>query len=100
MANTQKAVKAIVPPLGVLPADVGIKPSKAKKQAKKAKESPKAEVKAKGGIGKTITAAIVAGKLSNDEILALVKKTYPTCKTTYACVAWYKTKLRKAGDIE
>ena len=69
-----------------------VKPGREKKAKKSAKQAkPKVEVKAKGGIGKVIMAKILEGKLSNDEILAHIKKTYTTCKTTYACVAWYKS---------
>jgi hypothetical protein len=37
---------------------------------------------------------------SNSEILEAVKAKFEGCKTSPACVAWYKTKLRKQGLIE
>jgi hypothetical protein len=37
---------------------------------------------------------------SNTQILELVKENYEGCKTSMACVAWYKSKLRKEGKIE
>lgn len=37
---------------------------------------------------------------NNTEILEEVHKKFEGCKTTAACVAWYKTKLRKQGLIE
>ena len=83
-----------------------IKPSRVKRDKKTAKvekagKVAKAEMPTKKvGIGKMITEKILAGGMTNDEILKFVKETCPTSKTTYACVAWYKSKLRKAGEIE
>jgi len=36
---------------------------------------------------------------SNTEILAAVHAKFEGCKTSPACVAWYKSKLRKQGLI-
>lgn len=37
--------------------------------------------------------------MSNNDILMKVKEKFPTAKTTYACIAWYKSDLRKKGLI-
>jgi hypothetical protein len=42
---------------------------------------------------------ILNSSKSNKEILELVHSKFE-CKTTPACIAWYKTKLRKEGKIE
>ena len=59
------------------------------------------EVKAKKvGIGSTIIEMILAQpELSNKEILEAVQKKFETAKTSYACIAWYKSDLRKKGLI-
>lgn len=51
-------------------------------------------------IGQFITWLILNTKKSNTEILEAVHEKFEGCKTTPACVAWYKTKLRKQGLIE
>lgn len=50
-------------------------------------------------IGQFITWLILNTKKSNAEILEAVHEKFEGCKTTPACVAWYKTKLRKQGLI-
>lgn len=47
------------------------------------------------GVGSRIKELIKEGKLTNKEILELVRQEHPLRKTTYACVAWYQSKLRK-----
>jgi hypothetical protein len=34
-------------------------------------------------------------EMSNTQILEAVKKMYPSAKTSMACIAWYKSDLRK-----
>jgi hypothetical protein len=51
------------------------------------------------GIGKFIVDKILTTNLSNTEILAEVIKKFDGAKTTMACIAWYKTKMRKEGKI-
>ena len=51
-------------------------------------------------IGQFITYMILNSNKSNSEILQLVHEKFEGCKTTSACVAWYKSKLRKEGKIE
>jgi len=58
-----------------------------------------AEVKKARGIGKFIVDKILTTNLTNTEILAEVIKEFDGAKTTMACIAWYKTKMRKEGKI-
>ncbi len=50
------------------------------------------------GIGKFCRTEINAGK-TNTEILKLVKKKFPKGHTTYACVAWYRSNMKKNGTL-
>ena len=50
-------------------------------------------------IGNFCRAQILAGK-TNAEILNLVAIQFPTAKTTAACIAWYKSDMRKHGLLE
>ena len=47
------------------------------------------------GVGSRIIELIKEGKLSNKEILEVVRSENPVRKTTYSCVAWYQSKLKK-----
>jgi hypothetical protein len=38
-------------------------------------------------------------KLTNTEVLKRVLLVFPDAKTTMACIAWYKTDLRKKGQL-
>jgi hypothetical protein len=49
-------------------------------------------------IGQLITYLILNSTKTNSEILEIVHSKFE-CKTTMACVAWYKSKLRKEGKI-
>lgn len=51
-------------------------------------------------IGSVARAMIVAnpGK-KNAEILALVKAEFPEAKTSEACIAWYKSDMKKSGKL-
>jgi hypothetical protein len=51
-------------------------------------------------IGQLITYLILNSTKSNTEILEIVKTQFEGCKTSPACIAWYKSKLRKEGLIE
>lgn len=51
-------------------------------------------------IGQLITYLILNSTKSNAEILAIVQEKFEGCKTSMACVAWYKSKLRKEGLID
>jgi hypothetical protein len=50
-------------------------------------------------IGKFAVNLILTTELSNTQILEAVKVAYPESKTTMACIAWYKSDLRKKGKI-
>lgn len=53
----------------------------------------------KTGVGQEILALIAEGELSNREIVERVLAENPLRKTTYACVAWYKSQVA-AGKID
>ena len=53
----------------------------------------------KTGVGAEILVHIARGVLSNKEIVEAVLKADARRKTTYACVAWYKSKVSK-GEID
>ncbi len=53
----------------------------------------------KTGVGAQILFLIAQGELSNKEIVAKVLEDNPLRKTTYACVAWYKSQVA-AGKID
>ena len=50
-------------------------------------------------IGKFASNLILTTSKSNTEILEAVRKQFPEAKTTMACIAWYKSDLRKKGKI-
>ena len=49
-------------------------------------------------IGNVSRALLLDGK-TTAEVLAAIKVAFPKAKTTAACVAWYKSDLRKKGMI-
>jgi hypothetical protein len=49
------------------------------------------------GIGQFVRHLLLKSTKSNADILALVIKLFPEAKTTPACIAWYKSDLRKKG---
>ena len=53
----------------------------------------------KTGVGYEILTFIAQGELSNKEIVEMVLAANPLRKTTYACVAWYKSQVA-AGKID
>ena len=81
----------------VQPIEAEVLPIQAEVQAQA--EVIVAEVKKARGIGKFIVEKILTTNLSNTEILAKVIKEFDGAKTTMACIAWYKTKMRKEGKI-
>ena len=70
------------------------------KQVKDAAPNTWAEKYKAGTIGRLIAEAIVGGKMTNEQILEAVKKEKKDAKTTYGCVAWYRSAARKAGVIK
>lgn len=74
---------------------------KTKAKAKSAKPNKAwAEKYRPGTIGRQIAELILKGDLDNDKILSQVKKSHKTAKTTYGCVAWYRSAARKVGAIK
>ena len=58
------------------------------------------EVKARISIGSTaIQLILTQPDWTNQQILEEVKKLFPSAQTSMACIAWYKSKLRKEGKI-
>ena len=72
-----------------------------KKQVATVVEStPVVVVEKKVGIGSTIISLILANpEMTNLEILNKVKEQFKSAQTSYACIAWYKSKMRKEGKI-
>ena len=61
--------------------------------------APATEAKEKNvGVGTFIKALITEG-LGNKEILAIVHEQYGNAQTTYACVAWYRNKMKKTSVV-
>jgi hypothetical protein len=52
------------------------------------------------GIGQFVRHLLKNSKKTNAEILELVLKTFEGSKTTPACIAWYKTDMRKKGLLD
>jgi hypothetical protein len=51
-------------------------------------------------IGNTVRSMILENpSMKNEDVLTAIKAKYPEAKTTYACIAWYKTDMRKKGLI-
>jgi len=51
-------------------------------------------------IGKFVREQVLQNpEAKNDDILKAVKLKFPEAKTSYACIAWYKTDMRKKGLI-
>lgn len=72
-----------------------------KKQVSKVETPVVEEVKVKKvGIGSTIIDLILKNpEMTNQQILDKVKAQFEAAQTSYACIAWYKSKLRKEGKI-
>lgn len=68
-------------------------------QLVQATPAPATEAKEKNvGVGTFIKALITEG-LGNKEVLAIVHEQYGNNNTTYACVAWYRNKMKKANSV-
>lgn len=58
------------------------------------------QVKVRVSIGSTAIKLILENPdWANQQVLEEVKKLFPSAQTTMACIAWYKSKLRKEGKI-
>lgn len=76
----------------------------AKKQVQTAVEQTTVEqveqAKVRVSIGSTAIKLILENPdWANQQVLEEVKKLFPSAQTTMACIAWYKSKLRKEGKI-
>ncbi len=92
--GTSSAKKKKVPPASGKAA----KPDAAK-AAPKFKLTTKAQAEAAaGGIGAYAQVMIKTGK-SNDEVLEAVKAQFPEATTSKTNIAWYRSKLKKAGEL-
>jgi len=66
-------------------------------EAKAEDKTPKSDKNE--GVGLFIRKLISEG-LSNKAILEIVHEQYGNKNTTYACVAWYRNKMKKAGAVQ
>ena len=66
-------------------------------EAKSEDKAPKSDKNE--GVGLFIRKLISEG-LSNKAILEIVHEQYGNKNTTYACVAWYRNKMKKAGAVQ
>ena len=73
-----------------------VKPLEEVKEEAKVEEA-KAKVEKNQGVGAFVKKLIAEG-LTNTEILKIVHEQYGNKQTTYACVAWYRNKMKKAGQ--
>ena len=60
-------------------------------------EEAKPKVEKNQGVGAFVKKLIAEG-LTNTDILKIVHEQYGNTQTTYACVAWYRNKMKKAGQ--
>ena len=67
------------------------------KPLEEVKEEAKAKVEKNQGVGAFVRKLIAEG-LTNTAILKIVHEQYGNKQTTYACVAWYRNKMKKAGQ--
>ena len=58
---------------------------------------PTAKVEKNQGVGQFVRKLIAQG-MSNKDILKEVHDAYGNTQTTYACVAWYRNKMKKANQ--
>jgi hypothetical protein len=59
--------------------------------------APAVETKGQG-IGSFCKEQIKAGK-TNQEVLVLVKDSFPNASTSYGSIAWYRSAMKKAGQL-
>ena len=59
-------------------------------------QKPVVKVEKNQGVGAFVKKLIAEG-LTNTAILKIVHEQYGNTNTTYACVAWYRNKMKKAG---
>ena len=73
-----------------------VKPLEEVKEETKVEEA-KPKVEKNQGVGAFVRKLIAEG-LTNTAILKIVHEQYGNKQTTYACIAWYRNKMKKAGQ--
>lgn len=64
-------------------------------------QTPQPEIQvAKPKVGERCKQLILEGVLDNKGILEQIKKEYPEGKTSMACIAWYKSDLKKKKPVD
>ena len=63
-------------------------------------EAQEAQVVQKPKVGERCKQLILEGILDNKGILEQIKKEYPEGKTSIACIAWYKSDLKKKAPVD
>lgn len=58
------------------------------------------QVAQKPKVGERCKQLILEGVLDNKGILEQIKKEYPEGKTSIACIAWYKSDLKKKKPVD
>ena len=61
-------------------------------------QKPVVKVEKNQGVGAFVRKLIAEG-LTNTAVLKIVHEQYGNTNTTYACVAWYRNKMKKAGVV-
>ena len=51
-------------------------------------------------VGERARQLLLEGTLDNKGILEQIKKEYPDAKTSIACIAWYKSDLKKKAPVD
>lgn len=62
-------------------------------------QAPAVKVDKNQGVGQFVRKLIAEG-MSNKDILKVVHEAYGNTQTTYACVAWYRNKMKKANQAQ
>ena len=66
----------------------------------KVEEAQVVEVVQKPKVGERCKQLLLEGILDNKGILEQIKKEYPEAKTSIACIAWYKSDLKKKKPVD
>lgn len=80
-------------------ATAGVKTKEAASAAKSAEKGGGVEGRPRSGVGAFAKAELLKGG-TNAEVLERVKKEFPSNSTTVSCIAYYRNKLVKAGQLE
>lgn len=66
-------------------------------QTETTEKAPKEKKEKRVGIGEVACKAIRDGK-DNEQVLAVVRETFPEAKTSLSSVNWYRNKMRSEGE--